>query len=228
MLVSVAGAYVAMWVGLRIWSANFVPGLEVYDGARVSFSMEVFRTAGIYSLSGLPGLEVWLDRGNPTSLVVGPDIWLQRVTGNFEVWDLLSAVAVGAAVWAVGTRAHDRSVISHDSRAQLRLALVLVIWALGSQFLLAVTPKYQTWSHQRMWPYYQSMGGAIGWQVLVLVAVAQLGLGRLKGGLRTTRMLLALLAMTAAITILGVKAMNRVAVARFEKSPMYHYLSNSD
>ncbi len=216
--------YLVFWWGLRVWTASYglFPG-NVYGGASVNFSWQIIPATAIYSLSGLPGLEAWLERASSTGLLVGPSEWWYRVVHGLKYWDFISALGVGGAVWWAGSRIKVTDSTGASISSHIRLGVVLVVWAFGSQVLLAATPKYQVWSHQRMWPYYQSLNATVVWQVLallvfvVLVATVMPRLGR------AGKVLILVISLLAAINTLAVKAMNRVIVMQFEQAPFYHH-----
>ena len=98
--------------------------------------------------------------------------------------------------------------------------VALLFAAFAPNLVLAVTVKYQGWSHQRMYPYYYTSMSYLAWVVLLAAAAADaLDALRHAAGRRVAG---ASIAVGVFVLALGVNASNREAAALLRHHPFYH------
>lgn len=144
-----------------------VAGEAPYSGGTIALQgKSIVYAWQVFTLSGLPGLESWVSgRTLAGSLWLTPDMWFARLGSTLSFWDLVGASLVGGLFWR--WMPEDRVKQSGVNNTRLLAFTVMLLFAAyAPNALLALTPKYQIWAHQRMWPYYFSSMSYLAWIVL--------------------------------------------------------------
>jgi hypothetical protein len=171
---------------------------------------------GAYTFSGWPGLECWLARwtwpGQP--MWVTPHEWIAQAVGWTAPAALFGALAAGICVW-LGLS--GREECDRLPRQSLPLFGTLVFAAFAPNLLLAMTPKYQIWAHQRMWPYYYTSMSFSAWVVLLVLGADAILARMLRPACR--RAVRLAIATLATMAIIGTAATSRQAVTLLRQRP---------
>jgi hypothetical protein len=215
---TVLGAYGLLAIGLR--HAASQSGTQ-YDGATILLdAREIVFALGVYSLAAIPGVEFGLNRmavDGPT-IGYGPSQVIARVWSNAGATDWIVAAITGLALWALLKALERDEAQSRPGNTRIVVPLGYALFA--PNLLLALTPKYQGWAHQRMWPYYYS------WMsYLAIVLLLALGAVRLQRALPVGRVRIAgrlALAVLAGAITLGIRATSREALAQLRQHPFSH------
>jgi hypothetical protein len=192
-----------------------------YDGGTVSLNLrEMALALNAYTLSAVPGFESWIDRWAKAtdSLWISPQMWLQRVIDGTSVGALVGAGMLAACAW-VGLEGAVEPENTRSRRSAAIFAIVL-IGAFTPNLLLVATPKYQTWAHQRMWPYYYAAMSTAVWTVLFVTVGASMVMRISHRSLRQA--VRGAFALLAALMAIAIGASNREAISLLQRHTLTH------
>lgn len=175
-----------------------------YGGTELSLHLPaVLRSLAVQGLSSLPGAELVIDRGAPHFLVapslrcIAHSTTIDWVLG---VWTGLVCAGLLAGLW----RKPGGRATPVGSLASAGLAFM-------PSLMISLTPKYQVWSHHRIFPYIYAAFGA-GFFILALLWLLSWAGRQVAGRARLRRLVPWVFALGVSTLVVASRSISRRSV----------------
>lgn len=195
---------------------------DPYSGGSISLDFTAFlQSLALFSSGLAPGLEMWLSPrwiGTDVPLFLTPTNWGIRFGQNLDLVTILLAALAGMTVF-LRTRNVEKDPRTGSVRVLVNWCLIFCFVIIAPNLLLSITPKYQIWAQQRMWPYYYSSMSFQGIVALMTVGIA--GISQGFSGSRRSQ-IAAMLAIGVSLLAASSAATTREATTLFRKFRFDH------